>query len=634
MTPARSLALKVAAVAAVYALLDVLSALPALKISFMMEAIWLPSGFLFAVLLRFPRRQWPLFLGAATLTAFTVNLVQRWTPGPALAFALTDPLEVLAGAWLATALLKGRSMDLSRIPDALILGLAGTVNGLLAGPLGLAATHLASVPLPSPFTGAVWSCSVLLSHLFLPPLVLAWPTERAALARRVGESLLWMAATTAVTRWGLHTGAPDGVVGLMMFLPFPLLVGAALRTGPWGAALSLLAISYTALLEGTHGHGPLPVQGLTPDLMLVWIQLFLATEALSILVLACAAEDQRRTQGSLLESESRYRHLVEQFPDAILLREGSRIRYANPAALELFGAAAARELEGRSIREFLDRSEPSSGELTNSGIHRYTAALRERILNTLDGRQIPVEVTDISIALDAKRPLTLDVFRDLSKRRAAEDALKRSELEFQRFFEMAPVPLLLVDVADSSLLQANAPSFALFEIPEGRLAGLHTSDFYVRQEDRTRLREEVLSKGRADGVEVDILTQKGRLRRVLVSAALVSHGGKDAILAGFMDVTLRMKTELALRQAQKLESLGLMAGGVAHDFNNLLTALIGNLELARMSLPDTGAAEPFFEAMAATLRRAGDLARQMLAYAGQAQVEIRPVDMNAAMREL
>ena len=628
----RSLLLKAAAVAVVYAILDALSVFPSLLIPFKLEAIWLPCGFLFAVLMRSPKRQWPAYLGAVALAAFFVNLAQGWAPGPALGFSATDPLEVLLGAWIATALLKGREMDLARIPDALILGLAGLLNGAMAGPLGLLACRLSGVPLESPYIGAVWSGSALLAHLFVAPLVLAFPRGPHR-GRTLAESLLWMAACASITRWGLHAPAAEDI-GLLMFLPFPLMVVAAIRTGPFGVGLSLLAASFTGLLEGAHGHSPLPLQRLAPDLMMVWTQLFLATESVSLLILACASKAQQSAQGSLLESESRYRALVEQFPDAIVLREGSTVRYANPAAVALFGAVAPIDLEGRPMRDFLQRPEPSSGEHTQSGIRRFTPHLRERVLRTVDGREVPVEVTDISVALGGERPVTLDVFRDLSMRRAAEAAIKRSEQEFQTFFDLAPIPLVLSAAGEGRILRTNAHCAALFDAEGEPIRGLRTADFYARHEDRDRLIAEMQAKGRVDGTEIDILTRKGRLRRVMVSSAPVAFGGEEAVLTGFVDLTLRLKTEEALRQAQKLESLGLMAGGVAHDFNNLLTALIGNLDLARMAHPEPGAAAPFFDAMTATLRRASDLARQMLAYAGQARVEVRPVDLNASAREL
>ena len=475
MTPSRSLAFKALVVAVVYAVLSQLSVYPAILGSINMEAIWLPSGFLFAVLMRTPKRHWALLMGCVVVAGMAVNWFQMRLVLPSFAFALTDPVEVLGGAWVATALLKGRPMDLSRTSDALILGLAGVLNGCVSGPFGLLAAHLGGLVLPGEFMGLVWGNSVLLSHLFIAPLILAWPTTGGKRSRVLAESILWMALSAAVTRWGLHHGAPDGVQGLLMFLPFPLLAAAAVRTGPWGASLALAAVSFTALLESSHGHGPLPMQSLTPDLVMVWMQLFLGTETVSIMILACAAEAQRRAEGSLLESESRYRNLVEQFPDAIILRDGSRIRYANPAAVSLFGAPASG-LEGRSIRDFLERQESSSGELTRSGIHRYTAALRERVLKTVDGREVPVEVTDISIALPERRPLTLDVFRDLTKRRAVEDALRRSEQDFQRFFDMAPMPLVLA-ADDGRLLRVNPLAASLFEVGGVPLQTMRTQDY-------------------------------------------------------------------------------------------------------------------------------------------------------------
>ncbi|MBS1765913.1 MAG: response regulator [Acidobacteria bacterium] len=634
MKPTRSLLLKVLIVGVVYALLDLLSAFPSLRLALDLEAVWLPCGFLFAVLVRSPKREWPWLLGIGTLAGFTVNYFQSLTPLSALTFALSNPAEVIAGSFIVTKLLNGRQMNLRRVPDALILGLAAVVDASVSGVSGVIATRLSGVPMQAPFAAAVWAGSALLSHLFIAPLILAWPEQGARRKRLIAESILWMVAGAALTRWGLHGGIPDGVSGLLMFLPFPLLVAAALRTGPWGLSIAFGAVAFTALVEGAHGHGPLPIRFLTPDLMLVWMQLFLATEAVSLLVLACASEAQRLTEGSLLESESRYRALIEQFPDAILLREGSRIRYANPAAVTLFGVNDSSALEGRSIKEFLLRGDATSGEHSKSDIHRYTPALRERTLRTETQADIPVEVTDISVSLPNKGVLTMEVFRDLSKRRAAEKALQRSEQDFQRFFDMAPMPLVLSSTEDSQVLRANPLAIAMFEAEAADLSSMKASDFYVREQERQHLREALFGSGRVDGIEIDVLTHKGRLRRVLASAALVTYGGKDAILAGFMDVTLRMKTEEALRQTQKLESLGLMAGGVAHDFNNLLTALIGNMDLARMSLGEDGPAEPFFEAMATTMRRAGDLARQMLAYAGQAQVEVRPVNLNDSIREL
>ena len=95
----------------------------------------------------------------------------------------------------------------------------------------------------------------------------------------------------------------------------------------------------------------------------------------------------------------------------------------------------------------------------------------------------------------------------------------------------------------------------------------------------------------------------------------------------------RLELERRLLHAQKLESLGLLAGGVAHDFNNLLQAMLGNLDLA-IAVVATGspAREPIEQAVHAA-RRATDLTRQLLAYSGRGRFVVQPVDLSALVRE-
>ena len=83
------------------------------------------------------------------------------------------------------------------------------------------------------------------------------------------------------------------------------------------------------------------------------------------------------------------------------------------------------------------------------------------------------------------------------------------------------------------------------------------------------------------------------------------------------DITERKRAEERLRQAQKLESLGLLAGGVAHDFNNLLVGVIGNASLAQEMLPPDHPAAELLDGVIKTGEQAAHLTRQMLAYSGK-----------------
>jgi nitrogen-specific signal transduction histidine kinase/CheY-like chemotaxis protein len=100
------------------------------------------------------------------------------------------------------------------------------------------------------------------------------------------------------------------------------------------------------------------------------------------------------------------------------------------------------------------------------------------------------------------------------------------------------------------------------------------------------------------------------------------------------DITDQRKAEQALRQAQKLESLGVLAGGIAHDFNNLLTAVLGHTEVALGQAPEGTPLRAALEHIDAAAHRGADLARQLLAYAGKGRIAVLPQDLNRVIREM
>ncbi len=96
----------------------------------------------------------------------------------------------------------------------------------------------------------------------------------------------------------------------------------------------------------------------------------------------------------------------------------------------------------------------------------------------------------------------------------------------------------------------------------------------------------------------------------------------------------RQEMQEQLLQSQKLESLGLLAGGISHDFNNLLTAILGNASLALEALPAKGPARVALEAVVLASQRASLLTQQLLAYAGKGSFETRPIDLSEHVREI
>lgn len=139
----------------------------------------------------------------------------------------------------------------------------------------------------------------------------------------------------------------------------------------------------------------------------------------------------------------------------------------------------------------------------------------------------------------------------------------------------------------------------------------------------------VQSKGQWHG-EVEGLRPDGSSFAAETSLTRIETG---EVVCVVHDITERKEAERALQQTQKLESLGVLAGGVAHDFNNLLTAIAGSAALAKRQLTATDAAYQPVETVLRSTERAADLTRQLLAYAGKGQFVVEPLDLMALIRE-
>jgi PAS domain S-box-containing protein len=150
-----------------------------------------------------------------------------------------------------------------------------------------------------------------------------------------------------------------------------------------------------------------------------------------------------------------------------------------------------------------------------------------------------------------------------------------------------------------------------------------------------QIRQQTASAGHWEG-ELEHTCRDGAVIRVLSRWAVRLDGSGQSVglLEINTDVTERRKIEEQLRHTQKLESLGVLAGGVAHDFNNLLTGILGNASLALDSAPLHDPNRLPLEEVVRASERAADLTRQLLAYAGKGRFVLRSVDLSSLVREI
>jgi two-component system, cell cycle sensor histidine kinase and response regulator CckA len=151
--------------------------------------------------------------------------------------------------------------------------------------------------------------------------------------------------------------------------------------------------------------------------------------------------------------------------------------------------------------------------------------------------------------------------------------------------------------------------------------------------------EEIRKRSVADGHwEGELTHTRKDGTQLKVSSRWAVRKGGDGRPAGYLeintDITERLRIEEQLRHTQKLESLGVLAGGVAHDFNNLLTGILGNASLALDNIGPSHPNRPLIEEVMKAAERAAELTRQLLAYAGKGRFVMRTLDLSDLVREI
>jgi PAS domain S-box-containing protein len=198
----------------------------------------------------------------------------------------------------------------------------------------------------------------------------------------------------------------------------------------------------------------------------------------------------------------------------------------------------------------------------------------------------------------------------------AKQLLDDKERKFQLLFQDHPQPMWVVEPAERKILEANAAAQALYG--------------HTQEEFRGMSLEAVLvcgGSGASDGPRRH-RTRTGRIIDVETAHHAIEFGGHAADMVVLTDVTGRRQLEDQLRQAQKMEAVGMLAGGVAHDFNNLLTIISGYSQLILNALAPGDANHYSAEQILKAGERAAALTQQLLAFSRPQVLQSRVLDLN------
>jgi PAS domain S-box-containing protein len=235
--------------------------------------------------------------------------------------------------------------------------------------------------------------------------------------------------------------------------------------------------------------------------------------------------------------------------------------------------------------------------------------------------------------------------RDIRERKNTEAQLSESLELNERLMEALPGGIVHV-AANGGILRANLEASRILGLTYDELERRYVNDFDVATifEDGSHCpaSEYPVTKAIVTGqpqpaTTIGVRKPNGEISWAMFRAVPTRDPQTQAITGAvctFLDITERKRFEDKLRHTQKLESLGVLAGGIAHDFNNLLVAILGNASIAR-SLPECSEKiAGLLEEVELGARRAADLTKQMLDYAGQGRSRVESVDVPAAVREM
>ncbi|HVX66498.1 MAG TPA: PAS domain S-box protein [Bryobacteraceae bacterium] len=344
--------------------------------------------------------------------------------------------------------------------------------------------------------------------------------------------------------------------------------------------------------------------------------------------------DHEAAQSALRHNEERYRTIVEAANEGIWLvdRQGRTV-YANRRLAEMLGVTTA-ELEHSRLADFCFPED--------------VAAARQRIAINLRGRSEQFDFRlrrrdDAELlVLVSSSPMqdgtghivgALAMFSDVTDRRRADEAVQRLAA--------------IVQSSDDAIIGKNLDGIIQsWNLGAERIYGYSDQEAIgqpmtmLLPPDRPDEESAILSRlhrgERVDHFETVRLRKDGRLIDVSMTISPIRDelGRITGASSVTRDITERRRFEEQIRETQKLESLGVLAGGVAHDFNNLLVGIMGNASLALETLREDHPARRMLEGVLQASERATSLTQQLLAYSGKGRFVVQPIDMSQLIREI
>ena len=326
--------------------------------------------------------------------------------------------------------------------------------------------------------------------------------------------------------------------------------------------------------------------------------------------------------------------------DAVIATDNNgKVTFFNPVAESLTGWTSGESL-GRPLSEVFRIINESSRQAVDDPVTKVllngaiAGLANHTLLLARDGREIPIDDCGAPIRDEAGGIAgVVLIFRDVTKERRVQHEIEESAQRYRLLFNDNPQPMWVFDAETLSFLAVNEAALRNYGYSREEFLDMTLRDIRPPEDIPILLSD----------VQFGALSPSGPRRHqrkdgTMIIVEIISHplefDGRKAGLVLASDITERRKLEEQFQQAQRLESIGRLAGGVAHDFNNLLTVIKGHAEILMADLPRSNPSHESATEISAASNRAASLTQQLLAFSRKQLIQPTVTNLNDTVMEM
>lgn len=355
--------------------------------------------------------------------------------------------------------------------------------------------------------------------------------------------------------------------------------------------------------------------------------LFLSHLATTVAKIGLANLQSQRDRNEIANHKALLDSMINSIPDLISYKDKESEYLGCNKAFEEYAGWEEKDIVGRTDFDFFPKEVAEFFRDKDRKMFASGKAKRnEEWITYPDGREVLLDTLKTPhIGPDGNVLGLISVSRDITQ-------LKEAEQKLKVIFETASDGILVADIENKKFLTANLAGcrmlgYSLEEILNIGIMDIHPEKDipHVLEQFEKQLKQEIIV-----APDIPVKRKDGTIFYADISSGPMLLRGKQYVIGLFRDITERKKADKELLKIKKIESVSILAGGIAHDFNNILAIILGNIELAGMSIDSTNEAYHLLQMAKKASLRAKDLTQQLLTFSKGGD----PVKQTASIDEI